>query len=195
MPSTRRRALRATAGAVAASLAGCSALTGNSERERPRGERLGTPITDYETERAVVEDEQRLVDWPDEDQAPSGQWLVGTADDREKLTFPTDATTDVESFLDDTAFEDAAVIVFQRQHGACYRLDAYRPTAKPDEISAYLCTETRPADEPCSADADRTTLLALRIPVDARDRNRLSVTEGSECSNRLGPRDAGGDGR
>ncbi|WP_323676153.1 hypothetical protein [Halorubellus sp. PRR65] len=193
MPSTRRRALRATAGAVAAGLAGCSALSGDDERER-RGERLGTPITDYNTERVVVEDEQRLVDWPDEDRDVRGQSLLATAEDREGLAFPTDATTPVESFLDATAFDASAVLLFQRQHGACYRLDAYRPAAKPDEISAHLCTETRPADEPCSADADRTTLLALRLPVDARDRNHLSVTESSDCSDRFGPRSAGGEG-
>lgn len=193
MPSTRRRALRATAGAVAASLAGCNALTGDGEERPRRGERLGTPIVDYETRRVVVDAERRLVDWPDQDWKRRGQSLVATADDRVKLAFPTDATTDVESFLDETRFGESAVLLFQRQHGACHRIDAYRPTAKPDEISAHICTGTRPADERCSTAAERTTLLAVRIPVDARNRDRLSVVESTDCTNRLGPRTAGGD--
>lgn len=120
---------------------------------------------------------------------------MATADERQRLVFPTDATTDVESFLDETAFDASAVLLFQRQHGACYRVGVYRLTAKPDAIAGQLCRGTRPADESCRADADRTTLLAVRVPVDGRGLDGLSFTESDDCRDRLGPRPQGGDGQ
>jgi hypothetical protein len=189
MPSTRRRVLQAAVGGLAAGLAGCGLLTGSGSSRR-RGPPAGDPVTGYETARHVVDDDRNLFYWTGEEDRSNDQLLVATPDERAAVAFDTDGDDPVSALLADANLEEAAVVLFQRRHGACRELRAFAVGRRPDEVSVTLCQAVRPADEACDVDDQRTTALALRLPFDARSLSEgLRVVESSDCVDRYGPRE------
>lgn len=186
MPSTRRAALGAAAGALSACLAGCGALTG-SERSSSHVPDYGAPVTDYETERFVLPEERRLFHWTGDDDRSDQQLFLTTADERDAVAFDVPGASAVEGFVAKTDMSAASLALFQRRHSACREFGISRITRRPDELRVHLCQATRPADDPCRTGVQHSTALAIRVPRGEEPASELSVTTRSECVDRFGP--------
>jgi len=194
MPSTRRDALGAAAVALSACLAGCNAFSATDSSRTPHPG-TGDRVTDYETARQVATGDRRLFRWTGDDHRSSEHLLVTTRDERAAVAFDLPADDPVPRFVAETDFDRAALALFQRRHGACVRLDTFGLERRPDELRVHLCTKPRPADERCRTDRQRSTLLAVRIPVEGEAPPELSVVRSSRCEDRYGPSRDGGKGR
>lgn len=190
MPSTRRETLGAGAGLLGACLAGCNALYGDDSSSAEVG--AGDPVTGYATARHVVDGERALFRWTGSTDRPSDQLLVRSDEERSAVTFPGEDSP-VRRFVAETDLEAAVVVLVQRRHGACLRLDAFGVSRRPDELRVHTCREPRPADERCRTGDRRSTALALRLSIEGSSVPELSVVDSSRCENRFGPYREGGE--
>lgn len=187
MPSNRRRLLGAAAGALATGLAGCGLLSGRASSSRG-GPPDGDPVTDYETARHAVVGERTLFHWTGDDHRSDSRLFVATPDERSKVAFDTGGEDPVSTLVAETDLQRASLVLLQRPHEACRRLDVVDVRRRSDEVDLRLCRETRPADEACSLGASRSTALALRLPFDGRDLPEgLSVVSSTDCFDPYGP--------
>lgn len=192
MPSTRRNALRAAAGAVCASLAGCNALPGSGSSPTESREH-GDPVPNYDTARHVAAGEKRLFHWTGRSDRSNEHALVATDEERSAVALDVGDDASVASFVAETDLSQSSIALFQKRHPACQRLDVFGLGKRPDELRVHLCQEPRPADQECQTEDRQSTLLAVRLPFDGESLSGLSVVESSRCESRFGPYRDGGE--
>ena len=192
---SRRHALRAlTTGALAA-LAGCSG-SGSSSRTRTVGRR-GTPVEGYDERRVRRDADRPLVGIQrenDEEQRPDSRRVneyLTAAEDTEAVTFDLpDGAGDFRTFVTETAFESASVMLVERQVAACDRLELLGVYREEDGgLDVQFCSAEKPADAACvSGDRDRVA-VAIRLPFTGDGLNGFGYGWSSSCRTRPRPFD------
>lgn len=71
---------------------------------------------------------------------------------------------DVRSFLEETDFETASVVVHQRPIEACYTRRVEYVTVREDRYYIRFCRRLKPATTPCEADETELEALFVRVP-------------------------------
>lgn len=75
-----------------------------------------------------------------------------------------EARTDVRSFLEETDYETASVVVHQRPIEACYTRRIQYVTVREDRYYIRFCRRLKPAMTPCEADETELEALFVRVP-------------------------------
>lgn len=207
---TRRGALRSIAAAGALALAGCSGEASHS-REVPRrhGERVPDPevtfVRDADGAPLFSRDVDADGDDADGDGSPAddlarragaGAYLTG-ADDVEALAFADSPPADeLRAFVDATDLESESVYLLAKPVGECYELALTGVFREDDGVDADFCRQLRPADVDCSADAEDTVGVAIRLPFPGDDFDSRGSGTSSDCRHRpIVAREGGGDAR
>ena len=180
---SRRRALRTVAAAGSLALAGCSGEASHSTDPPPdRGE----PVSDYQVRFVRETDGDRLFETDDGsgDVPHEMEYLTGE-DERDDLAFrSTTAATELRSFVDATDFEAESVFLLQRSIGECYQANLVTVYRESDGVDAGFCQELRPADVDCSAEAEDTVGVAIRLPFTGDGFNSVGSGWSGDCDGR-----------
>ncbi|WP_225333105.1 hypothetical protein [Halomicrobium urmianum] len=192
---SRRRALSALAGGLAASVAGCSGSDDGppspDHRDRQR------TVEDYELEQVRNADAAVLFTEADELPTPVeiddrrsgrppgtyGSTYVVSADDLADLTFGDVPEADqLREFVAATDFESASVYLFSTPVTACHEIRVQSVALDPDgDPDGDFCRATLPADVECGTDDFDTVGLAIRLPVAQESVSGHSTGTSSSC--------------
>jgi hypothetical protein len=217
----RRESLVAIAG-VAASLAGCSALSGDdgstrtatvTERPPPDDSDPGRGSDPGETPETLLvraDTDLQPVWLADPDREDGGRptprrdehrldtVVVDSASRADRISVGDGVDRDrAAPFLSATDFGSEAVYVETFRVEECFRLVLCDVSWSSDRISTDYGRETRPWDEACSADERVYESRLIRIPeaLDADDVNSYSASVGAgSCGQRVGRAVAAGEG-
>ncbi|WP_226022113.1 hypothetical protein [Halomicrobium salinisoli] len=193
---SRRRALSALAGGLAASVAGCAG-SGDDGPPSPDARDRQRTVEDYELERVRSTDAAVLFTQADElptpvesDDRRSGRpagthehVYVVSGDDLDDLTFgDVPEAARLREFAAATDFESASVYLFSTPVSACHEIRvqsiALRADGDPD---GDFCRATLPADVECGTDDFDTVGLAIRLPVAQESVSGHSAGTSSSC--------------
>jgi hypothetical protein len=191
---SRRHALQALSTGAVAALAGCSG-SGSSSSTRTAG-RCGTPVEGYD-ERHVRRDADRplvaIQRENEDDPRPDGRVheYLTSAEDTDAVSFDLpDGADDFRTFVTETDFESASVMLVDRQVAACSDLEVvgvYRD--EDDGLDVQFCSAEKPADAACaSGDRDRVA-VAIRLPFTGEGLTGFGYGWSSSCRTRPRPFD------
>jgi hypothetical protein len=190
---SRRRALHAVGTATAVALAGCS---GDTRERDSRRSRRGDPVTDYDL-RKVRDSDGGPLFWSDErpaadDGIPGGYAYIGSTSELAEVSFASgsEAAQSLASFVGDTDFEAAAVLLQARGISECYEARFRGLRRRSDGLHTSFCRRLRPADVTCRRDAEDTVGVALRVPFPDAE----FTSFGSRWSGTCEPRPVGVEG-
>ncbi|ELZ44671.1 hypothetical protein C463_06922 [Halorubrum californiense DSM 19288] len=189
MTPTRRALLGSAALGVVGALAGCSGASG------PEAESVQPQTRGAETDPTVVKPrnptgESVLLDGSEanDENEPNriGRELVTSAERADELLVA-EAVSDadrerVRSFLDETDYDAETVYVSPAGVRSCERLVIHSVSWQPGRVEYEYCSELRPPDEACEADARVALALLFRLPAALDDRLTGSGSSGhSPC--------------
>lgn len=181
---SRRRALRAAATAALAGLAGCSGETSVSHRAPvdPNDE----PVTEY-TVKQVRTAEPTVLFWtgdePPADGNPGRTHHLTSDEELADLSFAADLpeAETLERFVRSVDLETQSVYLHAQAIEECYDLVLQGVSRDESSVHVDLCRDLKPADAVCSADAETTVGLAIRLPFAGDDFHGLGMGYGSSC--------------
>lgn len=114
-----------------------------------------------------------------------GQLLIADESTADAVEFGAGVPdADVEStraFLAETAFDEETVYVTERIIDSCDRFRLQSVSWEPGRIEFEQCTELRPTDESCEADASDRVALFVRIPAVLEEQITRKGTRGGSC--------------
>ncbi len=192
---SRRRALSALAGGLAASVAGCAG-SGDGPPS-PDVHARQRPVEDYELGRVRNAAAAVLFTRADEPPTPvesddrrSGRpagtyehvYLV-SGDDLDDLTFgDVPEARRLREFAAATDFESASVYLFSTPVTTCHEIRVQSVALDPDgDPDGDFCRATLPADVECGTDDFETVSLAIRLPVAPESVSGHSAGMSSSC--------------
>ena len=103
-----------------------------------------------------------------------------------------DGIETVRSFLGETDYESASVVVHQRSIEACYRRRVEYVTAEEDRYYVRFCRRLKPATTHCDPDRTEMEALFVRVPR-AYESTPSSRGRGERSQCRIGGRNGGED--
>ncbi|WP_424015235.1 hypothetical protein ACOZ35_04365 [Halorubrum xinjiangense] len=174
MSPTRRALLRSLPLGVGGALAGClGGSAGDPEAESDRQQASGIESDPTVLKPRNPDGESVLLDGSetnDEGEPISiGRELVASADRAAELLAAegvADADRErIRSFLDETDYDAETVYVARAIVDSCERLVIRSVSWDPGHVEYEYCSELRPPDESCEADARVTLALLFRLPV------------------------------
>lgn len=186
---SRREALRTLGSVGSLLLAGCAGEASRSESVPHPGEPVANPevrfARDPDGEPIFEPADESGEDTPDRQRRPAVVEFLAAPVDREQVVFrETEAGASLRSFVDDTDFESEAVYLLEQAIGECYTLALERLVRDDDGgVSADFCQRLRPADVGCSADANDTVGVAVRLAFEGDDVGSLGTGIG-RCGHR-----------
>ncbi|MFC5367498.1 hypothetical protein [Salinirubrum litoreum] len=190
---SRRHALQALSTGALAALAGCSGSSsgGSSNNRVPRG----TPVKEYDERRVRRDADRPLVtvtaESDDTLQNDNGvhEYLT-SPDEVEGLSFDLpDGAGDFRTFVTDTDFESALVLLVERTVAACSDLEVVGVYREDDGLDVQFCSAEKPADAACaSGDRDRVA-VAIRLPFTGERLTGFGYGWSSSCHTRPRPFD------
>jgi hypothetical protein len=191
---SRRHALQALSTGALVALAGCSGSSSSSSTHTAG--RRGTPVEGYDERRVRRDTDRPLVTITAEsDDAPREASRVNeyltSSDDVDAVTFDLpDGAGDFRTFVTDTDFQSASVMLIDRRVAACTRFDVlgvYRD--EDDGLDVQFCSAEKPADAACAAgDRDRVA-VGIRLPFPGEGVNGFGYGWSSSCRTRPRPFD------
>lgn len=160
-------------------------------------------MTEYEV-RTVRESAAEPLFWrrertEGEDRVGGGAFLSST-EDVEELAFAgdSDAAGELASFVRETDYESASVLLNSRGVRECYELQLRGVWREEDGVQASFCERLRPADAACDADSEVAVGVAIRLPFAGDDFSGHGSRWSSTCESPPSPVvpdvSSGGDG-
>ncbi|WP_231727852.1 hypothetical protein [Haloferax profundi] len=155
------------------------------------GPRRADLVTDYDYLELRHESTDAIFrDADDEDESSLPAFLLGSEDELGNVEFTArpDGIEDARRFIDETNFDEQALVIVQHRTDACHGVDLMYVASPADRfVDVDFCRTLRDADVECSTDERHVLASLIRLPYALSDRSERGWSHGGGTSCRLPP--------